>query len=113
MTKQLQVANTMAKQWLRCKLKDLTNKYMWMYCSEDVLGQHWQNSLDTGAVRTFYYYMVGMPQAAFLFVCVRYHLWFWHEASQTYVARNPSAALVWVLRFTCYEDEDFIAEFLA
>ena len=99
--------------WFDEKMKKLMKRYVFMISDEVFnLERHWQHTLDFGAKRTFYYYMQGMAHTALVYVCYRYLLWYWDETLGKWKDRNPSAALVALLRYTFWEDSEFIEEFL-
>jgi hypothetical protein len=77
---------------------------------------HWSCKLDDGAKRTLYRYMDSLHGKvcfkALLYIAERYTCWFFNESSSRWEVVNPSAALVWILRWTFWYDHSFDLAFL-
>ena len=99
--------------WFSKKLKDLEKKYAYMDYGEMIsLQQLWKRSLDDGAIRAMYYYLQDLSPAAFEYICFRYYIWYYNEKLKTWTHRNASAAIVHILRYTYWEDDGFMREFV-
>lgn len=101
-----------ARAWFIIKLKALSNKYLFMRSEEAAsVEQHWRASLDSGAIRTLFLYMSGLPHEALVYFAYQYFIWHWNEEQEAWAVRNPSAAVVAALRYTYWCDREFIEEY--
>ena len=80
------------------------------------LAEHWSCDVDDGAQRTLYLYVDWLcgkvHYKALLYIAERYTSWFFNESSSCWEVVNPSAALVWILRWTFWYDHSFDLAFL-
>lgn len=96
--------------WFALKIESYKTLYEPMIYGED-LASYWRKVLDVGARRTIYSYLKDMPNCAFVYVAMSFQMWYFDEIAHVWTCRNPSAALVALLRHTFYHDE-FFSQFL-
>ena len=77
------------------------------------LASHWRLKLDDQAKKTLHSYLQHLCYKAFLYIAERYCCWFLVESSNQWNVKNPSAAVVWMLRCTFWYDEYFGSTFVA
>ena len=100
------------EQWFQIEMRKL--------CSLDEantrLAEYWRVKLDEGARRTLYLYMESVYgkdwRDALVYIAERYTCWFLDKSSSQWKVYNPSAALVWMLRWTFWYDRHFTSAFL-
>ena len=103
----------LCEQWFDIemrKLKRLNNE------ATTRLVEYWSLKLDKGARRTLYLYMDSSVYSkdwrdALAYIAERYTCWFFNESSSQWKVYNPSAALVWMLRWTFWYDRCFSSAF--
>jgi len=100
-------------QWFHARMKKFEKDPFIVFNHEaSSLHQYWLQNLDHGAIRTMYYYLQDTDKSVFEFICLRFYFYFYNESDDLWTCRNPSAALVSVLRFTFYQDQEFINEYM-
>ena len=102
----ISVANFQCNAWFNSRMKMLEDDGINPEYGRK-LALHWRRSLDDGAKRTLYHYMSDFDKVAFHYVAYRYCYWLYDETSGQWDVTNPSAALVWILRWTYWNDPEF------
>ena len=99
------------QQWFSAMLARLQNHDD---KAKNRLAEHWGCKLDEKAKQMLYRFVDyhKVCYTGFLYIAERYICWFFNESSSQWEVYNPSAALVWMLRWTFWYDHDFYSEFL-